>query len=99
MPEKQRLCQGWPFPKLARSNQVTEPYRPSAVGRNPASGIIQIQQFILATDCADEHGYRGLLMKRHLAAIHPQGEGTVIYNALVICVHPWNLWLQLRFLR
>jgi len=36
-------------------------------------------------------------MESHLAAIHPQGEGTVIYNAPVICAHPWNLWLQLHF--
>ena len=36
-------------------------------------------------------------MKRHLAAIHPQGEVTVIYIALVICTHRWNLWLQLHF--
>jgi len=36
-------------------------------------------------------------MKRHLAAIHPQGEGTVIYNALVVCAHLWNFWLQFHF--
>ncbi len=36
-------------------------------------------------------------MKRHLAAIHPQGEGTVSYNALVICFHLWNLWVRPHF--
>ncbi len=36
-------------------------------------------------------------MKRHLPVIHPQGEAIVIYNALVICAHLWNLWFQLHF--
>ncbi len=35
-------------------------------------------------------------MERHRAAIHPHGEETVIYNAMVICAYPLNLWLQLH---
>ncbi len=36
-------------------------------------------------------------MKRHLAAIHLQGEEAVMHNALAICAQPWNLWFQLHF--
>lgn len=32
-------------------------------------------------------------MKSRLVAIHPQGEGTLMYDTLVIRAHPRNLWL------
>jgi len=55
-----------------------------------------IQQFIFTTDYTDEHGSRGLLMTRRPAAIHPQGEGTVVYNTLV-CNNLRNLWVRQHF--